>query len=66
MRDNRFFPPRAIEIELDEWTAERLQRLAACCEDDPRRVAASLLHDILRDDEETNCLGAPVDPRHIN
>lgn len=67
MRDNRQAPrAQPIEIELDGHTAERLHRLAACCDDDPRRIAASLLHDILRDDEETNCLGAPVDYRDLN
>lgn len=68
MRNDRYAPRgNTIEIELDSLTAERLERLArACGEADPMTIAASLLHDILRDDEETNCLGRPADPRLLN
>ncbi len=43
-----------ITIPLSGETAERLQNLADFCHADPRSVAASLLHDILKDDEEYN------------
>jgi hypothetical protein len=43
-----------IAVPLSGETAERLRNLADFCHADPRTVAASLLHDILKDDEEYN------------
>lgn len=43
-----------ISIPLDGETAERLQNLSDVCHAAPTNVAASLLHDILKDDEEAN------------
>ena len=43
-----------ISIPLDGVTAARLQNLSDVCHAAPINVAASLLHDILKDDEEAN------------
>jgi bacterioferritin (cytochrome b1) len=43
-----------ITIPLDGESAERLKNLADACHAAPDRVAASLLHDVLKDDEEAN------------
>lgn len=43
-----------ISIPLDGETAARLQNLSDVCHAPPTNVAASLLHDILKDDEEAN------------
>ena len=43
-----------ISIPLDAATAARLQSLSDVCHAAPTNVAASLLHDILKDDEEAN------------
>jgi len=51
-------PIRWISIPLDAATAERLENLSDVCHNDPVRVAASLLHDVLADDEETHYLAA--------
>ena len=45
-----------ISIPLDGETAARLQSLSDVCHAAPTNVAASLLHDILKDDEETHLL----------
>jgi hypothetical protein len=45
-----------ISVPLSEETATRLQNLSDQCRADPVGVAASLLHDILKDDEETHYL----------
>jgi hypothetical protein len=44
-------PVRGLSIPLDAKTAERLSNLSDVCHNDPVRVAASLLRDILADDE---------------
>ena len=43
-----------ISIPLDGETAARLQSLSNDCHAEPVSVAASLLHDLLKDDEEAN------------
>ncbi len=43
-----------ISIPLDGETAARLQNLSDECRAAPTTVAASLLHDMLKDDEEAN------------
>jgi hypothetical protein len=43
-----------ISIPLDAATAARLQSLSDVCHAAPTNVAASLLHDILADDEAEN------------
>jgi predicted transcriptional regulator len=43
-----------VSIPLDPETAARLQNLSDFCHAEPVKVAASLLHDILKDDEEYN------------
>ena len=43
-----------IEIELDDATEYRLLRLARACGDAPDKLAASLLRDILADDQTFN------------
>jgi hypothetical protein len=47
-------PVRWISIPLDAQTADRLTHLSDECHADPVSVAASLLHDVLADDEEAN------------
>jgi len=41
-------------VSLDAETVERLLALARLCGDDPASMAASLLHDLLEDDEFYN------------
>ena len=48
-----------LPIPLDGKTVERLLRLARACGDDPATIAASLLRDILADDEAVNILERP-------
>lgn len=43
-----------ISIPVDAETYRRLTSLADICHADPKKVAASLLHDILKDDEEAH------------
>lgn len=43
-----------ISIPLDSETAARLMNLSDECHAEPVSVAASLLHDLLKDDEESN------------
>jgi predicted transcriptional regulator len=43
-----------ISIPLDPQTAARLRNLSDACHAAPTNIAASLLHDILKDDEEAN------------
>lgn len=51
-------PVRWLSIPLDAKTAERLAHLSDVCHNDPVRVAASLLHDVLADDEQAHFLEA--------
>lgn len=51
-----------ISIPVDAETLRRLTSLADICHADPKAVAASLLYDILKDDEESHSLELmPVD-----
>jgi hypothetical protein len=43
-----------FSIPLNRATIERLMNLSAICHADPIKVAASLLHDVLKDDDEAN------------
>jgi hypothetical protein len=43
-----------ISIPLDPQTAARLRNLSDACHAAPSNIASSLLHDILKDDEEAN------------
>ena len=45
-----------IKIPLDGETAARLRNLADFCHADRVSVAASLLHDILKEDDEAHAL----------
>ena len=45
---------RRITIALDEETSRRLDLLSDDCHDRPESIAASLLHDVLKDDEIYN------------
>lgn len=49
-----------FSIPLDGETIDRLMRLSDICHADPRAVAASLLHDILKDDEAAHEPAAPT------
>jgi hypothetical protein len=49
-----------LPIVVDAETRARLWQLAALVRDSPLRVAASLLHDVLREDELFNV------PRNLN
>lgn len=50
-----------IKVPLDGKTAKRLMNLSDVCHNQAERIAASLLHDILKDDEEMHSPpGAPV------
>lgn len=48
-----------ISIPLDGETAARLRYLSDICHAEPTCVAASLLHDVLKDDAETHQLLTP-------
>lgn len=54
MADLEEQPTLWIKISLDGETARRLANLSNICHADPNKVAASLLHDVLADDEEAN------------
>ena len=56
--DDDAAPIRWLSIPLDAKTAERLANLSDVCHNDPVRVAASLLRDILADDEAAHSPGA--------
>ena len=43
-----------IEVEIDDETEARLLRLSRVCGDSPGKIASSLLHDILADDQTFN------------
>ena len=47
-----------FSIPLNGETIERLMMLSDICHADPVKVAASLLHDVLKDDEEANAEAA--------
>lgn len=47
-----------LSIPVSPETAARLSNLADICHADPKKVAASLLHDLLKDDEEAHALEA--------
>lgn len=48
-----------ISIPLDGETAERLVNLSDACHADPDNIAAALLRDILKDDEDAHHLLTP-------
>ena len=54
MRDTEDDDTVTFPLRVDRETAERLIRLAADCEAEPRSVAAALLHDMLADDAAMN------------
>lgn len=54
MADLEDQPTLWIKIPLDGETARRLAHLSDICHAEPNKVAASLLHDVLKDDEEAN------------
>lgn len=56
MSDRADDPVTWITIPLDRATADRLSSLSDVCHAEPTNVAASLLHDILKDDEDTHLL----------
>lgn len=43
-----------FNIPLDHETVARLMHLSEICHGDPRQVAASLIHDVLKDDEQAH------------
>ena len=43
-----------VSVPLDAATAARLQGLADMCHAEPTSVAASLLHDVLKEDDEAH------------
>ena len=49
--------PVLITIRLDCASRDRLLALADLCHADPTVVAASLLHDVLKDDENAHAPG---------
>lgn len=58
---------KQIILVLDEETARRLDVLSDGCHSCPESVAASLLHDILKEDEEAHfLLEAPAASPMIN
>lgn len=56
-----------VRIPLPAETAQRLRALADVCHNDQAAVAASLLHDILKDDEDAHfLLSAPPAGAAVN
>jgi hypothetical protein len=49
-----------FSIPLDGATIDRLMNLADVCHAEPVKIAASLLHDILREDADAHELQAPA------
>jgi hypothetical protein len=56
MSDTDDRPKVRLVLDVSEETLVRLQNLSDFCHADPRTVAASLLHDILKDDEDAHIL----------
>ena len=56
MSDDDHHDVVCIPIPLSQETVRRLQALSNICHADPVKIAASLLHDVLKDDEESNFL----------
>lgn len=57
MQESEEKEPRAfIGVPIDSETLRRLLDLSRSVGDDPREVAASLLRDVLKDDEDSNYL----------
>lgn len=54
-----------VRIPLDGTTAIRLLRLSDAIKEDASKIAASLLHDILQDDEDAHNL-AGIPPAEIH
>lgn len=54
-----------FSVPLNGATVERLMRLADICHADPRKIAASLLHDVLAEDEAAHESTEEV-PRVLN
>ena len=54
-----------IEVEIDDETEAHLLRLSRVCGDSPGKIAASLLHDILADDQTFNEVEA-IRPASLN
>lgn len=47
-----------VPIPLDRETIARLARLGRLVDDHPMRIAGSILHDVLKDDEDAHILDA--------
>ena len=56
MFDTDDSPKVCLRIPVSEETLARLQNLSNACHADPISVAASLLHDLLKDDEDAEFL----------
>ena len=54
-----------IEVEIDDETEAHLLRLSRVCGDSLGKIAASLLHDILADDQTFNEVEA-IRPASLN
>jgi hypothetical protein len=63
MSDLDDYPEVFIRIPLSPETAKRLEALSDHCHADPVKVAASLLSDILKDDEVYNSESPPPGTR---
>lgn len=55
-----------LNIPLDDDTVSRLMNLSGICGSRPADVAASLLHDILKDDEDAHFLADVRGPVTVN
>ena len=64
MFDTDDSPKVCLRIPVSEETLARLQNLSDICHADPIKVAASLLHDVLKEDEDAHFLLAapPMSP----
>jgi hypothetical protein len=66
MSDADDLPKIRLVLDVSQETIARLQSLSDICHADPRAVAASLLHDILKDDEAAHFLTAPPPGTKLN
>lgn len=63
-------PLTEFSVLLDDQTVARLMRLSEMCHTPPRVVLASIIHDVLKDDEDAHLLeshsGTPETPTALN
>jgi len=55
-----------FRVPVDEATVARLMTVADETHNDPAMIIASILHDVLKDDEDAHLMAAPDRPEPLN